>query len=55
MKKRCVVKGGKCECGRKITHHHKYCNLCWKINGDTYKLKRKMEKEIKDKLKEKKE
>jgi hypothetical protein len=27
-----IPKDKKCRCGRKITNHHFFCNLCWKEN-----------------------
>jgi len=24
----------KCRCGRRITHHHLFCNKCWDERGD---------------------
>lgn len=40
-----VPKNKKCECGKKITHHHFECDNCHKSRMETSKLRKKaMEK-----------
>ncbi len=50
-----IPKNKKCECGKKIIHHHYKCDDCWKRDKKTAELKRKAMRKNKLMFEDKKE